>query len=261
LYELREMIVNDHEPVVIAALSKVLSEKPKSTNELRQRYHEICSKKLKEVISIIDGTNSTIERFLYENIYSIIDELQLRKNNLNNSDNSGNTTSYRITKEDLINDWLTSLFDHKLSYLGLSCRDQKRGGQASSTENPGEIDFFLCGKNNDRIAIMEAFRLFSNDTTVINSHLNKVAGYDQQCLSPVFIIAYCDVKHFSTLCDNYNHDSLQREYSGFKKSTVSEELFTVIEDSSTLKTYKEIRYRGRKPVVIYHLLVNLSFDN
>lgn len=259
-HELREMIVNDHEPVVIAALSKALSEIPKSTNELRQRYHEICSKKLKEVISIIDGTDSTIERFLYENIYSIIDELQLRKNYLNNFNNSGNTTSYRITKEDLVNDWLTSLFDHKLSYLGLSCRDQKRGGQSSSTENPGEIDFFLCGKNNERIAIMEAFRLFSNDTTVINSHLNKVAGYDQQCLSPVFIVAYCDVKNFSTLCDNYDNDSRQREYSGFKKSTVSEELFTVIEDSSTLKAYKEIRYRGRKPVTIYHLLVNLSFD-
>lgn len=258
--ELSEMIVNDNEPVVIAALSKVLAEKPKSSNELRQRYHEICSKKLEEVIIIIDGANSTIESFLYGNIYSIIGELQLRKNNLNNSYDSGNATSYRITKEDLVNDWLTSLFDHKLSYLGLSCRDQKRGGQASSTNNPGEIDFFLCGKNNDRIAIMEAFRLFSNDTTVINSHLNKVAGYDQQCLSPVFIIAYCDVNDFSTLCNNYSHDSLQREYNGFKKSSLKEDEFVNIEDSSTVKTYKETRYRGKKPIKIYHFLVNLRFD-
>lgn len=260
-HELSEMIVNDHEPVVTAALSKVLSEKPKSTNELRQRYHEIFSKKLKEVISIVDGANSTIESFLHENIFSIIEELQLRKNNLNNSYSSGNTTSYRITKEDLVNDWLTSLFDHRFSYLGLSCRDQKRGGQASSKENPGEIDFFLCGNNNDRIAIMEAFRLFSNDTTVIDSHLNKVAGYDQQCLSPIFIIAYCDVINFSTLCENYHNDSKKREYNGFKKPLLKEDVFRNIEDSSTVKTYKETRCRGKKPIVIYHFMVNLRFDS
>jgi len=259
--ELSEMIINDQEPTLIASFSKGLAEKPKSTNELRRSYHEIFSKKLNEVISIVDKDGSTIENFLYENVFSIVEELQLRKTNLNKSDYSRNKISRRIIKEDSINDWLTSLFDHKLSYLGLSCHDQKRGGQSSSKENPGEIDFFLCGKNSDRIAIIEAFRLFSNDTAVINSHLNKVSGYDQQCLSPVFIIAYCDVNDFSILCDNYHHDSKEREYNGFEKSSSQEYMFRNIENSSTIKTYKETRFRGGKPITIYHFMVNLRFDS
>jgi hypothetical protein len=261
LHELSEMIVNDNEPVVIAALSKVLSEQPKSINELRKSYQEIRFKKLSDVIRILEGANSTIEMFLYKQIYSIVEELQLRKRNINIVRKNEDETSRRIIKEDLVNDWLTSLFDHKLSYLGLSCRDQKRGGQSSSKENPGEIDFFLCGNGNERIAIMEAFRLFSNDTTVINSHLNKIAGYDQECLSPVFIIAYCDVIDFASLCDNYHSDSQKREYSGFKKSFEKEDVFKTIEGSSTVKTYKETRFRGNKPIIIYHLMVNLRFQS
>ena len=108
---------------------------------------------------------------------------------------------------------------------------------------------------------MEAFRLFSNDTTVIDSHLNKVAGYDQQCLSPVFIIAYCDVNNFLKLCESYNHDCIKREYSGFKKSSSNEHVFMSVEDTSTVKIYKEIRYRGGKPITFYHFMVNLRFDS
>lgn len=260
LNELNEMIVNGHEPLLIGALSKVISEKPKSINELRKSYQEIHSKKLSDIISVLDGEDVSVEDFLYCNIYSIVNELQLRKKNLNIVKNNEKKISHRIIKEDLVNDWLTSLFDHKLSHLGLSCRDQKRGGQSSSEENPGEIDFFLCGKDNDRIGTMEAFRLFSNDTTVISDHLNKIAGYDQECLSPVFIITYCDVTNFSSLCINYNNDCQEKEYKGFKKSLEKEDSLTAIINSSTVTTYKETRFRGNKPIIFYHLMVNLRFQ-
>ena len=153
------------------------------------------------------------------------------------------------------------MFDHRLSYIGLNCRDQKRGGRSGSldSKNPGEIDFFLCGNNNERIAIMEAFRLFSNDTTVINSHLNKIVGYDQESLSPVFIIAYCDVTNFIDLCDKYYKDTKSRDYIGFKKSASQNDLITPIEKSQNLNYFKEVRYRDRKPIVIYHMMINLRF--
>ena len=258
--ELNELIVNEIEPVKVATLSTHIATKPKSNDELQRSYQEILAKRLPDMVNIIKGEEVTVEDFLYSQMFLIFGELQLRKCNLNNSIPSVIALSHRVMQEDYINDWVTSLFDHKHSEIGLSCRDQKRGGQSSSTKNPGEIDFFLCDKNNERIAIMEAFRLFSNDTTVINEHLNKIAGYDQQCLPLVFIIAYCDVTDFKGLCVNYKNDTLAREYNGFSRSSKQDELLTVIEDSDTIQTFKEVRYRGKKPITIYHFMANLRFS-
>jgi hypothetical protein len=261
LLELEELIVKDIEPKRASVLTNMLANQPKSNDELRQRYCEIRSKKLTDIVTIVEEPNSTIDSFLYEQLRLIMKEIQLRKSNLNNKlDKNNNKVSHRIINEDSINDWVTSLFDHRLSYIGLSCRDQKRGGRSGSTDskNPGEIDFFLCG-NNERIAIMEAFRLFSNDTTVIESHLNKIAGYDQECLSPVFIIAYCDVSDFIGLCDKYYEDTKVRDYRGFEKSASQDDNIQSIKSSQTVNYFKEVRYRGRKPIVIYHMMINLRF--
>jgi len=108
---------------------------------------------------------------------------------------------------------------------------------------------------------MEAFRLFSNDRTVINNHLNKMDGYDQECLSTVFILVYCDVPYFSELCNNYEKYTCEREYSGFRKSIADNELLKIIKDSATVKTYREVRYRGKKPITIYHIMANLRFSS
>lgn len=260
LRELETLIVNGQETMTTAILSKRIAEKPKPIDELRRGYQEIYSKNLSDTVSIIRGKNATVEQFLYDQLKSIIGELQLRKKILNVNSGGKDTASYRIIKEDSINDWTRSLFNHKHSEIGLSYQEH-RGGQAPSKMNPGEIDFFVYDKHNNRIAIMEAFRLFANDVTVINDHLNKVAGYDQECLSPVFILAYCDVHNFSTLCDKYHKDSLERKYSEFSKSHLNSELLKRIEGSQTLKIYKEIRYRGSKPIAIYHFMINLRFSD
>ncbi len=262
LLKLEKLISKDIEPIHVAYLTNMMANKPKSIDELRSRYIEIKSKKINDVVTIVGELNSTVDSFLYEEIKSIVKELQLRKSNLNGATKPEKKEPYRIIGEDLINDWVTSLFDHRLSYIGLSCRDQKRGGRSGSpgSQNPGEIDFFLCGNSNERIAIMEAFRLFSNDTTVIQSHLNKVAGYDQECLSPVFIIAYCDVVNFEGLCDKYYEDTKVRNYSAFEKSGAQDDNIQNIESSQTVNFYKEVRYRNRKPIVIYHMMINLRFE-
>ncbi|USE69710.1 hypothetical protein CTT31_11485 [Pseudoalteromonas maricaloris] len=267
LRELEQLIIGDMEPKQILALTKnttySIVNRPKSVDELRRALHEIQSKDLPDLASIIGEPNSTPELFLYNQISKIIGELLVRKNNLNVKLGEKSNKSHRIVKEDLINDWVTSLFDHRMSYLGLSCRDQKRGGRSSrqNSDGVGEIDFFLCDKNNERIAIMEAFRLFSHNTTVIDEHLNKIAGYDQECLSPVFILAYCDVAGFSELCDKYYERNKNRDYLGFNKSRLQNEQIENTKSDSSVSFYKEIRYRDKKPVVIYHMMVNLRFDS
>lgn len=255
---LDDLILNDQEPTIVALLSKQYNDKPKSNDELKRSYDEIFSKSksLSEILKVI--SSKALDEFLYSGMMKIMNEILLRKKNLQIHENSDKKTS-RITGEDLINDWVTSIFDRQYAYIGLSCRDQKRGGQSESKETPGEIDFFLCDSRNERISIMEAFRLFSNDTTVINTHLNKISGYDQECLGVVFVIAYCDVADFSGLCGKYEADTQIREYAGFTKGLNDSEKLTVRENSSTIKSYREVRYRDGKPITIYHLMLNLRF--
>ena len=89
---------------------------------------------------------------------------------------------------------------------------------------------------------------------------NKIAGYDQECLSPVFIIAYCDVSNFIALCDKYYENTKKRNYTGFEKSASEDDNIQSIVSSQTINFYKEVRYRGRKPIVIYHMMINLRFE-
>ncbi|MBL4799112.1 MAG: hypothetical protein JKY50_17020 [Oleispira sp.] len=256
---LDDLILNDQDPKIVALLSKQYSDKPKSSNELKRSYDEIFSKSksLSEIVNIISG--GAVDEFLYSGLIKIMNEIQLRKKNLQIHVGSEKNT-FRISGEDLFNDWVTSLFDSQYAYMGLSCRDQKRGGQSESGKTPGEIDFFLCDNRNDRISIMEAFRLFSNDTTVINTHLNKISGYDQECLGIVFIIGYCDVADFSGLCRKYEAATKVRTYAGFTKGLSDADELIARENSDTIRSYREVRYRGDKPITIYHLMLNLRFS-
>ncbi len=257
LKELNELIIKGHEPTIISALTQSVIQKPKTNDDLRRSYQEISAKNILDMIRVIREPETTIEQFLFDQISAIINELQLRKKLLNFTTNDKNPNPFRIINEDPINDWVTSLFDHRNSEIHLSCRDQKRGGESASKKSVGEIDFYICDRNNNRIAIIEAFRLFSNDTTVIFEHLDKIAGYDQECLSPVFIIAYCDVKDFSKLSTAYKKTITNKDYNGFS----NKESPLVKDDSATLYTISEIRFRANKPITIYHILVNLRFDN
>ena len=261
LKALNDLILNNQEPLLMVSLSKIINEEPRSKNELRRNYHEIMSKSdLADVVSIISDADKVVGEFLYDGLMKIMNEIQLRKKNLQLQKSTDKDTR-RIIGEDLINDWVTSLFNRQYAYMGLSCRDQARGGQSESKKTPGEIDFFLCDNSNDRISIMEAFRLFSNDTTVINTHLNKISGYDQECLGIVFIIGYCDVADFSGLCRKYEAATKVRTYAGFTKGLSDADELTVREKSNTIKSYREVRYRGDKPITIYHLMINLKFSD
>ena len=256
---LDDLILNDQEPTVVALLSKQYNDKPKSNDELKRSYDEIFSRSrsLSEILKAIGG--GAVDEFLYSGLMKIMNEIQLRKKNLQLQKSTDKDTR-RIIGEDFINDWVTSLFDRQYAYMGLSCRDQKRGGRSSSGKGSGEIDFFLCDNRNDRVSIMEAFRLFSNDTTVINEHLNKISGYDQECLGVVFIIAYCDVVDFSGLCRKYEADTKLRTYAGFTKGLSDTDELTARENSDTIRSYREVRYRDDKPVCIYHFMLNLRFE-
>jgi hypothetical protein len=140
----------------------------------------------------------------------------------------------------------------------IGLRDQKRGGQSTSGKSPGEIDGYITDAKNRRLSIFEAFRLFSLNTTVISEHLNKISGYDNESLSPVFIAAYCDVSDFSALVRDYAEFITSRDYTGFTVESEAGSRVETLHNSDHLWLGMERRLRNHREIIFYHLLLNMS---
>lgn len=227
--------------------------------QLRKHYTQIASKDFDEYVAIVDQ-NKSPQEFLKNVILGIAQELLLRKKNLQllsgkNSDQIEKT--YDLAKEDLINDWFVSLFDMRMTEARIGMRDQKRGGESESGKSPGEIDGFITDAKNRRIAIFEAFRLDHLDKAVIAKHLNKISGYNQESLSPVFIIGYCSAANFYQLTKSYSKYISELEYKGFTSLLNNSGVTSTIEVAN-LWLGMERRYRNSQEVVFYHFLLDMG---
>lgn len=233
-------------------------ESQRSSAQLTNHYNQIVSKNFEDYVSIV-GQGRSPEEFLKDVVLEIAQELLLRKKNLQlHQETSQGVTSFRITQEDLINDWFTSLFDKRMAEARVGFRDQKRAGQSKSGKSPGEVDAYITDARNKRLSIFEAFRLFSLDTTVILEHLNKIAGYDNESLSPVFIAAYCDVSNFNELVKHYACYIASKDYTGFPVESGGRSKIEVQHDTDHLWLGMERRRRGNQDVIFYHLLLNMG---
>lgn len=236
----------------------LIEESQRTTMQLRRHYTQIVTKEFKDYVTIV-SPETEMHEFLKNMVLEVANELLLRKKNLQlQSDRQDKGTNFRITQEDLINDWFTSLFDKRMAEARLGCRDQKRGGASASGKNVGEIDAFITDAKSRRIAIFEAFRLFSIDTTVIFDHLDKIAGYDQEGISPAFIIVYCDVENFSKLTQGYSTVIAKHNYKGFAFSEHTE--IKLLRQNDNLWLAEELRYRNDQEIIFYHLLLNMHYS-
>ena len=228
----------------------------RSIVQLRKHYCQIISKSFDDYVDIV-RPDQPPHTYLRDVVLEVAGEIVLRKKSLQVQSISQQVLSYRVTKEDIINDWFTSLFDKRMAEARVGFRDQKRGGQSASGAGPGEIDGFITSSDNTRIAIFEAFRLFSLDTSVIFDHLNKIAGYDQESLSPVFVAAYCDVKNFSELVRSYRKLVSKQDYNGYNVAVDSPDEVASLYETDQIWLGAETRRRGHRDVIFYHLLLNL----
>lgn len=229
--------------------------------QLQKHYNQIIAKDFEDYVEIVKPDLEPYE-YLRDAMKAVANELVLRKRNLQKGykDEKGNVSIKGMKLEDWVNDWFVSLFDQRMSHAKISLRDQKRGGHSASGKSPGEIDGFITSSDNTRIGIFEAFRLVSFDTTTIKAHLNKIAGYDGESLNPVFMVGYCDVKNFSKLVDDYKSYVSIQEYNGYKTIEGTPSRLETFNDADHIWLGSEIRYRGHKEVVFYHLLINLHLS-
>ena len=226
----------------------------RSIDQLRQHYLRITGGSFEDYVQITGGGRSK-EMFLKKVITEVAGELLLRKKNLQSQQSTDGQLN-KIIHEDLINDWFASLVDMRMAEARIGFRDQKRTGSSESGKSPGESDGLITDSKNRRIAIFEAFRLFSLNKKVITEHLNKVSGYDAEALSPVFMVAYCDAKDFSKLTVGYHNFISKTDYTGYKKDGLA---VKIDEESVTdnLWVCTETRLRGEREVMFCHLLLNM----
>jgi len=113
---------------------------------------------------------------------------------------------------------------------------------------------------NNRIAIFEAFRLFSLNTNVISDHLDKISGYDNESLSPIFIVAYCDVEDFAELVKSYTKFIASKNYDGFQFDLATCTTIETLDQHKTDHLWLGIEQRRRndREVIFYHLFLNMS---
>lgn len=228
----------------------------RSVAQLTIDYRQILALDFHQYVEVV-GNGASAEAFLAQNVLEVAGELLLRKKNLQlHAAPSSTLHNRRISHEDLINDWFTSLFDKRMAEARIGLRDQKRAGESASGKSPGEVDGLITDSKSRRLALFEAFRLFSLDFTVISEHLDKIARYDQECLSPVFIVAYCDVSDFAVLRRGYAELIENRDYYGFQRcSDVSP--VGVLRCNSNVWLAREQRVRNGATVTLFHLLLNL----
>ncbi|MCC7706007.1 hypothetical protein IGS59_27550 [Janthinobacterium sp. GW460P] len=243
----------------VSQLVQVINEESqRNVVQLTKHYSQIVSKEFEDYVAIV-GQGQQPHEYLKNVVLEIAHELLLRKKNLQiHSKKPRGKKNVRITNEDLINDWFTSLFDKRMAEARVGLRDQKRGGQSTSGKSPGEVDGYITDAKNNRIAIFEAFRLFFMNTTVISEHLDKIFGYDNESLSPVFIIAYCDVSNFSALVPRYAKFIATKEYIGYTRIYGAYNTLDVLRSTDSIWVGMERRRRNHHDVVFYHMLLNMS---
>lgn len=255
LDELNDMIINDIEPKKLAHAIKVAMSERRSVEELTHYYQEIQNRSLQDIGKIISNKNAT--DFLYDNVISICKELLKRIAYLRQpSVDTKTETSHKITGEDNINNWFTSLFDQRLHPWGIHCSGQKQLGDSPNTEtnNPGEIDGYF-ETSSGGIAIFEAFRLFSNDTKVITDHLNKLSGYNPEGLDPIFILGYCNVNDFGSLCSKYQNKIKSMIYNDFSLPLDKDTMLPTTQ--GRLFAFSETRIlSGRQEITFFHILLD-----
>lgn len=257
--ELGKVLPSEHS--MSQLIQMTIEESQRSVAQLQKHYSQIVSKEFEDYVAIV-GQGVQPHEFLKNIIIEVAQELLLRKKNLQlHSVNSNDKNNIRITKEDLINDWFTSLFDKRMAEARVGFRDQKRGGQSATGKSPGEIDGYITNAKNNRIAIFEAFRLFSLDATVIAEHLNKISGYDNESLSPVFISAYCDVSDFDELVRGYPTFIASQNYAGFTVDSATGSEVETLDHTDHLWLGIERRRRNRREIILYHLLLNMRFES
>lgn len=228
-----------------------------TSRRAREVWNEICRFGHHKQSSIFtNGDDTDHPAFCQEILSSVCLELLDRGKNIEQLD-AGKMT---LQLEDIVNDWMTSLFRKKVEMLNWGVRDQTRGGTAASGKGVGERDGVVCNSNSVPIALIEAFRLTSLNKNYISTHIEKLSGYNALGMEDVFVVVYCYLNNFNKLCDDYLEYLNSLSYTGFDPSAKMnvDDRFSEVKKSPNLRVYREERKVNGMPVRLFHYLLDFK---
>jgi hypothetical protein len=191
--------------------------------------------------------------FIVEIILRISSELLERKVNIFRNEEKNDT----LEIENIINDWVGSLLNQRMNFLSWKVLPESRGGE-NLNGNVGERDIVVYDRNDTKLFLFEAFRLFNCDKATIQTHMNKLNGYNANGSKLMIVMVYTYYNNFVKLCSSYENYLKTFDYNGFDKiGIIKEHCFENIETTPTkIKLLKEIRIQNGKEVFLYHYLLD-----
>ncbi|WP_419233781.1 hypothetical protein [Aliarcobacter cryaerophilus] len=198
--------------------------------------------------------NINLKDFILDINKQIAFELLERKINLKKASANG------LEIENIINDWVASLFKQKMNYLGWQIYNQSRGGSSATGKDAGERDIIVKNQYGGILFLLEAFRLSSNNKNTISQHMDKIDGYNATGCPVLIIFVYCNTNEFVSLCDNYKDYLETKNYAGFDQSNLPiKSKFNEIElKESNIIIFSEVRKKNKKNIDIFHVLCDFS---
>jgi hypothetical protein len=223
-----------------------------SLAEAKKYWNQIQNMELDKQSQIFSNKHDS-EDFIVEIILRISSELLERKVNILRNEDQNDS----LEIENIINDWVSSLLKQRMNFLSWKVLPESRGGE-NKNKNVGERDIIVYDKNDTKLFLFEAFRLFGCDTTTIKTHMNKLNGYNANGSNLIIVMVYTYHNNFIELCSSYENYLKTFDYNGFDKiGIIKEHCFENIETTPTkIKLLKEIRIQNEKEVAIYHYLLD-----
>ncbi len=194
----------------------------------------------------LESSNSKFRNYQFFIILKIVSALKLLVDKRN-----------AIKKEDEYNDLLLILLKFKFSDFGWSFEDQTRSGTSSTKKAAGEIDLAISHKNN-KIALIEAFRLAGKDITITQEHSHKTSLYARN-LNTYYMLIYFigNSKNFNSTWNSYQGDFLSTSFEdGFRPINQNfEELTSMFDDVNRFHIAKT---QHENNITYFHIMVDFS---
>lgn len=244
--ELEEKIKNQITIEVKEKISaNVVLEKSNSFDESKAREYWLEIKEMDDQSHAhIFLRKSNMEEYLQTHIDSVLKEVLIRSNHLIQPNG-------KLVDEDIITDWIISLFREKQKYLSWTINSD-RASHSATGKKAGELDLIIRNGRGDVICIGEALKY------KIEEHMNKLSGYNASGLKLIVVFVYVKEDDFAKYSTNYKDKISNMNYTGFDIMTLPVNVEKVDSQSSTIHVYKEIRQKNQEETTILHYLLDFN---
>ena len=177
---------------------------------------------------------------------NLLTACSLMQTNIANHDRKDYKGQKITVSEDIRNYYLRDLFDFK----GLYVRGQEHQGASLKGVGSGEVDILICKTDIQPKIYIEGMNLNSVNSTLIDSHYEKLFLYDSSINKSNYLLSYVSVLDFNSFCTNYKKHFL--DYAGKSRCECVND---VPSDYANIKVFVSKSIHEGNEINTYHVLI------